>query len=118
MGLVFGEAEVTLNGTLLPTKKGVTAGGFGDLRRAIVEGYVHGYAKEATIKWCECPVTDSSDINMMALHNTENGTLVIRSGGKSYTLRNCWEVGDATLESGEGKHALRFEGLSWEERTE
>jgi len=77
---------------------------------------VHGYKELPQIPMIEGVITDSSQLDVVALLNTKDATLTLElANGKVIVLREAWFAGDGNVTTEEGEIAAKFEGISGEE---
>jgi hypothetical protein len=118
MSLPFGRAEVLVDGTFVPTKKGVKVMGIVNVeRRSVVEDTFHGIVTETIPARCELNLTAKDDINLTTIANLVDTTVIVSSmdGTKKFVLRNAFCTGANELTTGEGETTFAFEGAEWEE---
>lgn len=116
MGQLTGRAYITVAGKRLASKEGAKLG-FGNLERTaeLGDGGVLGYKEKPTVPYIECTIAHSADTSLSEFANmVDVGVSFDTDSGRSFVLRNAWNA--KALEMDKGDVALRFEGMSCEER--
>lgn len=112
-GLLF----VKANGEQLRAKGSWTYNA-GQAKREGVVGadQVHGFKEMPQIPFIEGNITDSAELDLVALLNTKNATVTLElANGKVFVLRDAWWAGSGNVTTEEGEIEGRFEGISGEE---
>jgi hypothetical protein len=77
---------------------------------------VHGYKATPQVAFVEGEITDSFEIDLSRLVDTDGATVTLDlANGKSIVLRNAWFAGEGTGNTEEGNIAVRFEAKKAEE---
>lgn len=79
---------------------------------------VHGYKEMPVAPFIEGEITDSKDLDLAALADTQDATVTLQlANGKTIALRNAWSCNPDGMggNTEEGAIKVRFEGLSAEE---
>lgn len=114
---VGGRIYVKVNGAQYQAK-GEFDYGLGLPKQEAVLGQdgVHGYKTTEQAPYIEGKITDSVDLDLAALAQTDNATVTLElANGKVIALREAWFAGEAKGNTGEGEIEFRFEGMSGEE---
>ncbi|MBK68024.1 MAG: phage tail protein [Rickettsiales bacterium] len=88
-----------------------------NIREAIVgSDGVHGYKEMPQVPFIEGAITDSIDLDLKSLQQSDEATVTLELGnGKTIMLENAWYAGEGTASSEEAEIPFRFEGLRGEE---
>ncbi len=71
---------------------------------------IHGYKETPQVAFIEGAVTDSPDINLQELLESDNITVTLElANGKTIVLSNAWFAGEGGVTTGEAEIAVRFE---------
>ena len=74
---------------------------------------VHGYSEAPQAAYIEGAVTDSSDLDLAKLVDSDGVTVTLRlNNGKTIVLPNAWFAGDGTASTNEAEISIRFESRS------
>lgn len=77
---------------------------------------VHGFTEEAQVPFIEGEIRDRKSLDLAALTELENATVVLRlANGKGFVLRDAYFAGEGTARTKEANIPVRFEGASGEE---
>lgn len=92
--------------------KGEWSYGLGVPKKEAVVGTdgVHGFKETPQVAYIEGEVTDSRDLDHIALASIANATVTLQHGnGKVIVIREAWQAGDAIGHTEEGNIDVRFE---------
>lgn len=79
---------------------------------------ITGYSERPMIPFIEVEVTKTPELSMKDIERVRDSTITGEAAdGTTYVLRNAWFAGETSLDLGEGKATLRFEGLECVEVT-
>jgi hypothetical protein len=128
MAKITGRIEVVVNGKTVLNKPGATASGIGISGQFATEGEpvygdggLHGFIDKPVPAKCEVPITDRDDIMLGDFAAIKgDGTVIYRAagGGKVYTLKDAYCIGNFSIKGGDGETTLTFIGSSWTESTQ
>jgi hypothetical protein len=99
-------AQYSIEGTLIVQPMSLMREG-----RTGLSGIV-GFAEKPVIPYIEVEFTKTPELSMKAIERVANSTITGEGAdGTVYVLRNAYFAGETTLDLGEGKSTVRFEGL-------
>ena len=77
---------------------------------------IHGYSETPVVPFIELEVTKTPDLSVKAFEGVTDSTITAElADGTVYVLRNAWFSGQLSVDGGEGKVKLKFEGLACNE---
>jgi len=117
MERVGGLISLQINGEVF-NAKGDWEYGFGLPKRSAMVGAerVHGFTEEPQVPYVQGEITDRNGVDVRALQNVTNGTIVLQLGnGKVIILREAYHAGEGSVHVKEGNIAVRYEGAGMEE---
>ena len=112
-----GLLQLQVNGEIQDAK-GEFSYALGTPKRTAIIGVdgVHGYKEEPQVAFIEGMITDRLTLDVQALATITGATITLAiANGKTISLRQAWYAGDATVKTGEGEIAVRWEGRSGQE---
>jgi hypothetical protein len=111
MARVGGIIRVTVDGTEVRAKGEFTYNlGLPKNESVIGAGSVHGYKSTPQAAYVEGEVTDTNDLDLVALVSVTNSTIILElANGKSVVLRQAYYAGDGEGTTGEGAVKVRWE---------
>jgi len=113
---ITGSAEIYIDGIYYPSTAGAKLTP-GAVQRDEVSGdRVHGFTEKAMAPRLECEFAHKGSITIAALNNVTNATIVFASdNGRTFTLRNAWSDGQASLSADGGKISATFKAIACDE---
>ena len=102
---------VQINGQRIEAKGTFTIQPGQPLRSAIIgaDG-PHGYAETPQVSYVEGALTDSPDLDTVALRQTTNATVTVElNNGKTWVYDDAWYAGEGAMTTDESEIAVRFE---------
>ena len=102
---------VQINGQRIEAKGTFTIGAGQPARNPIIgaDG-VHGYAETPQVAYVEGAMTDSPDLDTVALRQTTNATVTVElNNGKTWVYEDAWYAGEGAMTTDESEIAFRFE---------
>ena len=79
---------------------------------------VHGFKETPMVPSIEGEITDLGSLSIKSLQAIEESTVTCQlANGKTYLLTQAWFAGEASLDTAEGKIAVKFEGRDIREVT-
>lgn len=79
---------------------------------------ITGFSEKPVIPYIEVEMTKTPELSLKEIERVKDSTVTGEaSDGTVYVLRNAWFAGETSLDLGEGKATLRFEGLECTEIT-
>ena len=77
---------------------------------------VHGFKEEPKAMFIEGAITDSDELDLLALQSTRDATVILElANGKTITLSEAFYAADGDVTHTEGEIQFRFEGITGEE---
>lgn len=77
---------------------------------------VHGFKEEPRVPFIKGDLSTTAGLSIKQLDAMTNSTVTANlANGKSYVLRGAWTVSAHEIDTGEGKVAVEWQGLSCDE---
>lgn len=114
---IAGVAYVKYDGRQLPVR-GSWEVNFNKLKREGISGQdrVHGYKEMPGVPSIKGDVSTTKDVSLVSLLGITDATVTLElANGKTYVLRNAWTADEYTIQTEEGKLAVKFEGMDIDE---
>jgi len=114
---IAGVAYVKYDGRQLPIK-GSWEVGFHKLKREGISGQdrVHGYKEMPAVPFLKGDISSTAEVSLPVLLAITDATVTLEAAnGKTYVLRNAWTADEYTLQTEDGKIAVKFEGMDIDE---
>jgi hypothetical protein len=106
-----GRIQLTVDGVMYEAKGDFTVNTGVELREAIVGAdRVHGYKATPQVASIEGALTDSGDLDTIALRMMTNVNVFLQlDNGKSWLLEDAWFSGESGMTTGEGEIPVKWE---------
>lgn len=111
MSRVGGIIRVTVDGTEVRAKGDFTFNLGQPKREAVIgAGYPHGYKETPQVAFIEGEVTDTTDLDLVALVSVTNSTVILElANSKSVVLRGAYYAADGEGTTQEGAVKVKWE---------
>ena len=102
---------MTVDGSEIRAKGDYTYNLGQNKREAVIgAGYVHGFKEMPQVSFIEGEVTDTSDLDVVALTGVTSATIILElPNNKSVVLREAYYAADGEGTTGEGAMKVKFE---------
>ena len=114
MGRVGGIIRVTVDGSEVRAKGDFTWNLGVNKREAVIgAGYVHGYKETPQVAMIEGEVTDTSDLDLIAMMSVTDSTVILElPDSKSIVLRSAYYASEGEGTTAEGAVKVKWESPS------